>query len=329
MTQPSLHATFDTSLIDLGTAGDSFSTTESMPSENDVQSNQHQVIPRTAVELDPMATDSSSFAEASTATATVSATYVPTASNSASWAASYDTAGDILQATDDLQLETLLPKLLSLVGPESPGVDVHIADLCCGTGRNTIKLCQLDPSGSTHRRVVLGIDASPEKLAVAEQKLSKLTAGREKTGTTFRLLQHDFLDPNVPDAAPILLDGMGHAHNALVAALALQYFPLTSFFATVRSLVRPGGVVLLTNAHPDLDSVIQMGAVDPDKSGQALNWVHGVEETAASARNAGFRVLEDVLERAVSEDMLSALGDGGRSWIGVKVWYGMLLVREG
>lgn len=336
MTQPSLHTTFDTSLIDLGTAGDSFSTTESMPSEKDAQRpsettypNQDQVLSNTGIEHEPMATDSKPFAEASTATAKVPVKYVPTVSAHDSWMSVYDTDGNILQATDDMELETLLPKFLSLVEPASPGADVHIVDLGCGTGRNTLKLIQ-DPT--TQRRVILGIDASPEMLALADQKLSTLVASREKDGTTYSLLQHGFLNSDHPNAAPNLLD-LAQSHDALLATLILEHFPLKPFFVTVRSLIRPGGVVLLTNIHPDLGSISQAGFVSADGNGHAIkirgtSWAHGVEETAAAAKNAGFRVLGDILEGAVTEDMLPVLGARGRKWIGVKVWYGMILVRE-
>jgi SAM-dependent methyltransferase len=274
-----------------------------------------------------MPVDSASFAQASTTKANVPVKHVPTVSAYDSWAKVYDTDGNILQKVDDLQLESLLPEFLGLIKPENPGNNVRIVDLGCGTGRNTLKIIQRD---STYGRLVTGIDASRGMLDLADKKLSTVISSQ--SDTEYRLVQHDFLNQDDPNAAPILLEP-AQVHDALLSTLVLEHFPLEPFFATIRSLIRPGGVVLLTNMHSEMGSISQAGFVSTDENGQAIkvrgtSWAHSVAETVDAAKRSGLHLAGEALERAVTEDMLPLLGLRGKKWVEVKVWYGMILIRE-
>ena len=351
MTQPSLSTTFDTSLIDLGTeptlnsafnVGDSFSTTESMPSEKGPAAEirgmgrtEEPTTPNCSKDLDDnqhhLHTSSTMLDQPSMTNTEIPVKYLPTVSAYDSWAKVYDTDGNILQKVDDLELETLLPEFLALLKPELAGNEIRIADLGCGTGRNTLKLVHSD---STQPRLVTGIDASRGMLALADKKLSAAVSSQEcQHDTVYRLVQHDFLNQDDVNAAPVLLNP-AQIHDGLLSTLVLEHFPLEPFFTTVRSLVRPGGVVILTNMHSEMGSISQAGFINVDEHGQEVkvrgtSWAHGAAETADAARRAGFSLAGNVLERAVSEDMLPLLGPRAKKWVGIKVWYGMILIREG
>ena len=71
------------------------------------------------------------------------------------WSEVYDTDGNFLQALDTIEMQTFLPRTLSMVQTEQPW---KLIDLGCGTGRNTLRL--LDQAGS----IVVGLDASPKML---------------------------------------------------------------------------------------------------------------------------------------------------------------------
>src|SRR5580704_4802912 len=78
------------------------------------------------------------------------------------WSEVYDTDGNFLQALDNLEMQTLLPRFLSQIATPQPW---KLIDMGCGTGRNTLKLLHLP--GST----VLGLDASPKMLDIAKSRV--------------------------------------------------------------------------------------------------------------------------------------------------------------
>ena len=115
--------------------------------------------------------------------------------------------------------------------------------------------------------------------------------------------------------------------------LVLEHFPLAAFAALVRALVRPAGLVLLSNMHPDMGARSQAGFVSTDDEGRQVkirgrSWVHGVAETVDGLAAEGLRVVGEVGERAVTQDILGLVGERGGKWVGCKVWYGMVLRRK-
>jgi hypothetical protein len=121
--------------------------------------------------------------------------------------------------------------------------------------------------------------------------------------------------------------------DAVLSTLVLEHFPLNTFFGIQSHFLRPNGVLLLTNMHPEMGAKSQAGFVRVDESGNRVkvrgsSWVHSVDETVDSARIWGFEAVGEVRERAVEKDMVEALGQRAAKWIGISVWYGMALGKS-
>jgi len=147
------------------------------------------------------------------------------------------------------------------------------------------------------------------------------------------LCKHDFLDAEDAQRPPLLPPDLAAGFDAVLTTLVLEHFPLATFAALLRALVRPAGLVLLTNMHPDMGARSQAGFVSTDGEGRQVkirgkSWVHGVEETVDGAHAEGLDVVGSVGERAVTEDILGLVGERGGKWVGCKVWYGMVLRRR-
>lgn len=282
------------------------------------------------------------------------------------WAEIYDSDGNVLQAIDDYELETLLPVFIEWVedghghgdgdaGEEEAGKKtIEIVDLGCGTGRNTLKLMQASrwrSGGSTVK--VLAIDASSGMLDIARRKIHD-DASRDRqpppnppeTWTVkVDFLCHDFLDSTDPEKVPIHLPPIGEnpdqrverKFNGLISTLVLEHFPLSPFFQALSSLLRPGGVALVTNMHPDMGLQSQAGFTSQDEEGKDIkirgrSWIHGINETIEAAGECGFEIVGGgVRECAVSGDMVrdGVVGKRGEKWVGVKVWYGFIVRKSG
>ena len=256
--------------------------------------------------------------------------HLPTVQAYDAWATVYDTDGNMLQGIDDMELESMLPTFLASVvewcRQRSKRV-VRIVDFGCGTGRNTAKILGWDGWPAELRVEVVGIDASTGMLDVAMKKLSGLVTSKR----TFELHRHDFLHPGDPELPPVPFSRYQVGYfDALVSTLVLEHFPLKPYFMSLASLVAPSAMALVTNMHPDMGSRSQAGFVSTDVDGAAVkvrgtSWVHGVEATAATAVETGFEVTE-LRERAVEDgSMVDKLGLRSKKWIGINVWYGMVL----
>jgi len=134
----------------------SFSTTESIPSET----------------YRNMADITHKPEELSTSFTDMPTSYLPTVETYDAWASIYDTDGNILQAVDDMELETLLPSFFTeLLSTRKDETHLRILDLGCGTGRNTMKILTYPWPDGIHVSIT-GIDASAGMLAIAQRKLS-------------------------------------------------------------------------------------------------------------------------------------------------------------
>jgi SAM-dependent methyltransferase len=310
MTQPtSVDMTFDTSLVDVNppiNANASFSTTES-DSTLDVQ----QTSKQTSISNKPSNT----------------VQHIPTQAAYDQWASIYDTDGNMLQAIDDLELRTLLPEFLSQVKDSSATErEVRILDLGCGTGRNTEKLVRYDWDGNSMQ--VTGLDFSQGMLNVAAKKLALLTEGQERVRVRLECCDC-FPTVNDSSTSPLpAVQGLQPSH-AVISTLVLEHIPLKNYFATLVTLLLPGGTALITNMHADMGRVSQAGFVNADGvKVRGSSYVYTVEETAAAAKAAGLEVLS-VNEREMRKEDVEggAVGERGWKWVGTKVWYGMVLKR--
>lgn len=274
--------------------------------------------------------------------------YLPTAEAYDAWASVYDTDGNILQAVDNIELETLLPAFIALVrdSVKPNASEISAVDLGCGTGRNTVKLSNALLRSKAYSQVtVTGIDASEGMLALAKEKLAEtltkfaLEDPISATSFHYNFIHHNFLLPSHNTASnepPILLKQQifpPQSTDCLITTLVLEHIPLKPFFSIINSILQPGGYVLLTNMHPEMGSMSQAGFSSTDQDGNKIkirgtSYIHGVEETVKAAEEAGFEVIGDVLERGIVDgEMAEKLGKRAAKWVGIKVWYGMILKK--
>lgn len=299
--------TFDTSLVDTRNPNTSFSTTESDVSEN----------PKLA-EAEPILQDTSASVQ-----------NISTQDAYNQWASVYDTDGNMLQAIDNLELDGLLPEFLSQIHPSSatsvPSNNLELIDLGCGTGRNTAKLLTHPWNQPVN---VQALDFSAGMLDIAAQKLSPLIGGRENLN--LKLCQADCF-PTVADKnkSPVpRVEGL-RTCDALISTLVLEHLPLQDYFATLGALVKKGGYALVTNMHSDMGKVSQAGFVNAQGvKVRGESFAHTVAATVTAAKEAGFEIVI-VKERSMTKDDVESgrVGERGRKWIGIQVWYGLVLRR--
>ena len=228
------------------------------------------------------------------------------------WSEVYDTDGNFLQALDTIEMQSLLPKMLSRISSSPPW---KIVDLGCGTARNMTRL--LDIPAAT----VIGLDASPKMLEMARSRINAHMAqvGRASDAAPeAQLEQYNMLESyHIPSCA---LNA-----DALISTLVLEHVPLLTFFEKVSQLLKPNGLALVTNMHSDMGAISQAGFVDP-KTGDKVrtqSFAHHLNDVVAEAQRQGFELVGDILERAVDEEMSEMLGVRARKWIGVTVWFGV------
>lgn len=235
--------------------------------------------------------------------------YVETAKAYNLWASVYDTDGNFLQALDTLEMRNLLPQALSLLEASTLAPPWKLVDLGCGTGRNTAAL--LEVANST----VVGLDVSPGMLDVARQRLTTAdTSGKLKL-EVFDLIEQ----ASPPDIA------LGA--DMIVSTLVIEHVPADIFFRQAASILKLGGILLLTNMHSEMGAISQAGFVDP-KTGEKVrptSYAHTVDEIKAQAWKYGFEVVDKIEERSVDSSMVSQLGLRSGKWVGVTVWFGGLL----
>ena len=237
--------------------------------------------------------------------------YTDTTSAYDLWASIYDTDGNFLQAMDTIEMKTLFPRMLSEINSSRPW---RIVDLGCGTGRNTTALLTLPDTE------VVAIDASPKMLDVAKSRLKHskrlLEDDRKLHFEVFDLIKFSELPASARDA------------DAVVSTLVIEHIPADTFFSHVSKMLKPGGVLLITNMHSHMGGISQAGFVDP-KTGDKIrpkSYAHTVDEvkTAAAAAACGLEPIGEIEERAVDENMVEQLGVRSQKWVGITCWFGGL-----
>ncbi|KAF2438582.1 S-adenosyl-L-methionine-dependent methyltransferase [Karstenula rhodostoma CBS 690.94] len=314
MTQPSVNMTFDTSLIDTHNLNASFSTIESDASEADAPTT---IKASTQLDVTPTPPPKPS----------TPVQHLPTQDAYDSWAAVYDTDGNMLQAIDDVELSTFLPEFLASVESSVAEETIQLLDLGCGTGRNTSKLLSYPYVSNPERLIeVTALDFSAGMLDVAREKLAPL----RKDNVKLRISQADcFPTLGNEKASPVPAVGGLSAVDGVVSTLVLEHVPLGDYFATVASLVRKGGFALVTNMHSEMGKMSQAGFVNAEGvKVRGTSFAHTPSETVEAATKAGFEVVslkERIMRR---EDVESGrVGERGLKWVGIHVWYGVLLRR--
>ncbi|KAK4507888.1 hypothetical protein PRZ48_001623 [Zasmidium cellare] len=296
MTAPSLHHSFDASLVDIQR---SFSSTETATSGSSGKENQRPE--PTPTRLTKELTTSELYTQ---------------------WATTYDTDGNFLQAVDDLQTSALIPQLVRQVelskSSNGPNGGLKVLDFGCGTGRTTTKLLLQDWKETP---TIEAWDGNEAMLDGARAKCEAISKVSSKGIPSSEFRQVDFLQPDkLPQEALASFDG-------LVSTLVLEHIPMSTYWTCVSKLLKPGGFGLITNMHPEMGakSVAGFDNVEGVRM-RGTSYIHGVEETVEAAKKAGLELVGEVKEVTMSEDMIrsGAVGERGRKWIGTKVWYGSI-----
>ncbi|KAJ5658565.1 uncharacterized protein N7484_002214 [Penicillium longicatenatum] len=258
------------------------------------------------------------------------------------WAEVYDTDGNFLQKLDTIEMRALLPRFLDLVNAQSqaqtPGQQLKIVDLGCGTGRNTIQLLnaisarQTTPAALAAQVEVVGVDASPGMLEVARTAIQSATAnngpGSEQEKVSLDVF--DLLNPVSDALLPASLQGSGA--DGVISTLVLEHLPLKEFFENASAIMKIGTYFLVTNMHAEMGAISQAGFTDPQTGVKIrpTSYCHSIPEVLDAAKKVGFQVTnlvegEDagVSERAVDEHLSEVLGARAKKWVGVKVWFGV------
>ncbi|KAK5322946.1 hypothetical protein LTR70_003567 [Exophiala xenobiotica] len=258
--------------------------------------------------------------------------YLDTATAYDLWSSVYDTDGNFLQALDSIEMQTLLPRAMSLLQAQFQAEDrkqanrnIKAVDLGCGTGRNTLQLLEV-PTVTN----IVGLELSPKMMEIArsrcETRLEEIRvrsrqAQHHDAAQSQQNLRLDFESFNMLNHSP-----PSTALNAdlVLSTLVLEHIPLATFFTCASSLLRPGGTLLLTNMHADMGRVSQAGFVDPETNQKVRpeSYVYSVADVLTAAGEAGLDVVGSVKEVSVDEELAGRLGARGRKWVGVKVWFG-------
>jgi SAM-dependent methyltransferase len=238
--------------------------------------------------------------------------YMDTASAYDMWSEVYDTDGNFLQVLDTIEMKSLLPRSLQLLRSPKPW---KLVDLGCGTGRSTLSLLRVP---GAH---VVGLELSPRMLKVACSRIDtelQLIDKNERADTVNLKIFDMIHQPDPPDCAL--------KADAVISTLVLEHIPIDIFFQTASRILQVGGVLLVTNMHSEMGNISQAGFVDPQSGAKIRpkSYAHCIHDVVVEAKNQGFNLETDVLERGVDEAGSEVLGDRAKKWIGVLVWYGMI-----
>lgn len=247
--------------------------------------------------------------------------YLGTAEAYDLWSSVYDTDGNFLQALDTLEI----PALLDTAFRELK--DAKVVDLGCGTGRNTLAVLDHSPWE------LMAVDLSPKMLEIAEKRCTaKLETLNVKPAVKFGVFDMISQDTGpVPD---------GHA-DLLISTLVLEHIPIETFIRTVSRILRPGGLCVLTNMHSEMGGISQAGFVT--ESGDKIrptSYAHSAADVVKIAAIHGLEIVQDskagliaqsqqLKEITLDRDLASKLGPRAEKWIGIAVWYGGILRKNG
>lgn len=240
--------------------------------------------------------------------------YLPTTAAYDLWAEHYDHDSNFLQALDTIEMAKLFPQLLQELERSADGAPRSkpwkLVDLGCGTGRNTVAL--LGVPGAE----VVAVDASPKMLDIARTRIGEAV----KSSPRAEEVVFDVVDLLASPTPPASIQQA----DAVVSTLVLEHIPSDVFFGQTAQILKPGGLLLMTNMHHDMGRISQAGFVDP-KTGEKIrptSYAHTVEETLRAAEKAGLQVEGQLQERGVDETLVAKLGPRSKKWIGIMCWYG-------
>ncbi|CAJ2510546.1 Uu.00g095150.m01.CDS01 [Anthostomella pinea] len=151
------------------------------------------------------------------------------------WGTGYDQGRvNNMQGLDDTELETLLPKFVSMLAQshDSSAAPLRVIDFGCGTGRNTLKLIAMIPGAE-----IIGLDATPALLEVAERRCKEASAtlpdNLRPKGLSFHV--YNPLEDKTGGKPPVEGQAQG-----LISTLVIEHLPLADFFKMCSQIVAPG-----------------------------------------------------------------------------------------
>ncbi|KAI4179637.1 MAG: hypothetical protein L6R41_007721 [Letrouitia leprolyta] len=120
--------------------------------------------------------------------------------------------------------------------------------------------------------------------------------------------------------------------SLLTSTLVLEHIPLLPrFLHTCSSLLRVGGFLLITNMHEDMGKAgSQAGFTNPDTGEKVRgdSYFHRVEDVVEEAGRCGLEVHWGPEEREVMPAQVGMLGRRAERWVGVRVWWGVVLRKK-
>ncbi|KAA8909914.1 hypothetical protein TRICI_004299 [Trichomonascus ciferrii] len=237
------------------------------------------------------------------------------------WAKVYDSDGNFLQKLDDREMEVVLPEFLNKVRGGGSGL-IKLIDLGCGTGRNTLKMIEHCNTKGQGEYEIVGLDPSGKMLDLAKERCRGHADQNKGTVVRRRFELYDILQENDDVCKNGEADG-------LISTLVLEHVPADSFFECVRHLCRVGGQVLITNMHSEMGQISQAGFNCPDTGVKyrPKSYPHTLADTLAAASSHGFELVQPPVERKISSSDIPHLGPRSEKWIGVTVWFCVLLQR--
>ena len=172
-------------------------------------------------------------------------------------------------------------------------------------------------------------------LDVAHHRCTKYLETRPTTLFEFPKIEFYEFDALNPAKFPDVKELEGKA-DVVLSTLVLEHLPIDIFFRSVSSLLkkRRGVYLVLTNMHAEMGRISQAGFVD-EETGEKIrgdSYNYEVEEVVAEGKKWGLMLEGSVGEREVREEDIGEgrlLGPRGRKWIGVRVWFGMVMRFNG
>jgi malonyl-CoA O-methyltransferase len=202
-------------------------------------------------------------------------TIVPTREGYQRWAEVYDSDGNPLIALEEQYLPSMFPDVNGRL----------VADVGCGTGRQTLKL--------TERGAwVVALDFSPAMLdqAVVKNKCAQIS----------------FVLADIVTSIPLksgVLDGA-------VCSLVLEHVEdLMPILRELRRVLKQHGFVLISDIHPVLASAGAAANFEDSKSGEKIfprGYRHQLTDYVRAANDAGFRICA-MTEARVDEEFVDAI----------------------
>ncbi|KAI2620702.1 S-adenosyl-L-methionine-dependent methyltransferase [Hypomontagnella submonticulosa] len=254
--------------------------------------------------------------------------YLPTNEAYDRWATVYDTDGNFLQALDTIELKTLFPQFLRSITSAKPW---RIVDLGCGTGRNTALLL-----AASDIEEVIALDSSKGMLEVARSRLQQrdeASSSKLDPARPAPKVHLEVFDLLLSSAIPSIAQQV----DGVISTLVVEHVPLPVFFSQVSQMLKPGGVLLLTNMHAHMGGISQAGFVDTE-TGEKIrptSYAHTVADVLVEAsrwgldaEGVGEGVEAGIQEKAVDENMVKRLGPRSKKWVGVTCWFGGLFRKR-